>query len=112
MPMLPRDGPAATRRRLDYRPPAFLIDRVALEFESGALEAIADQAMARHTGARALRTIIEEIMLNVMFEIPSLKYVKKCRITEGTVREHSDPLLLTANGERYSLVDQSEEPAA
>ena len=87
-------------------------DGVELEFESGALEAIADQAMARHTGARALRTIIEEIMLNVMFEIPSLKYVKKCRITEGTVREHSDPLLLTANGERYSLVDQSEEPAA
>ncbi|NUP99444.1 MAG: ATP-dependent Clp protease ATP-binding subunit ClpX [Armatimonadetes bacterium] len=87
-------------------------DGAELEFEPGALEAIADQALARSTGARALRTIIEEIMLNVMFEIPSLKYVKKCLITESTVREHTDPLLLTANGERYSIVDQSEESAA
>ncbi len=87
-------------------------DGVELEFEPAALDAIADQAMARNTGARALRTIIEEIMLNVMFEIPSLKYVKKCVITEATVREHQDPLLLTASGEPFSLMPRSQEPAA
>ncbi len=87
-------------------------DQVELEFEPGALDAIADEAMKRSTGARALRTIIEELMLNVMFEIPSLKYVKKCIITEATVRERQDPLLLTASGEPHNLVDRSEEPAA
>ncbi|MCC7494745.1 MAG: ATP-dependent Clp protease ATP-binding subunit ClpX [Fimbriimonadaceae bacterium] len=87
-------------------------DQVELEFETAALEAIAETALARNTGARALRTIIEEIMLNVAFEIPSLKYVKKCRITEATVRERQDPLLLTAAGEHFSLVGESQEPAA
>ncbi len=87
-------------------------DNVELVFDPGALEAIADEAMARNTGARALRTIIEEIMLNVMFEIPSMKFVQKCHITEATIRERSDPLLLTANGEPCSLVDRTQEPAA
>jgi len=91
-------------------------DDVKLEFEPAALGAIADEAQTRNTGARALRTIIEEIMLNVTFEIPSLKYVDKCVITEDTVRKHTDPLLLTATGEPISLggdeEEQSEEPAA
>jgi ATP-dependent Clp protease ATP-binding subunit ClpX len=88
------------------------VDGVDLEFERDALDAIADEALKRSTGARALRTIIEEIMLDVMFEIPSLKYVKKCVVTGATVRERQRPLLLTANGEPYETMDQTQEPAA
>ena len=88
-----------------------MVDGVELDFEAAALDAIADEALRRSTGARALRTIIEELMLDVMFEIPSLKYVKKCVVTEATVRQRLRPLLLTANGEPYDLLDR-QEPAA
>jgi len=60
-----------------------------------ALEAIADEALSRKTGARALKTIIEEIMLDVMFELPSLEGVRQCVITEETVRQRKKPLLLS-----------------
>ena len=51
--------------------------------------------MQRSTGARALRTIIEEVMLNIMYEIPSAKDIKQCLIEEDTVRERLDPTLIT-----------------
>ena len=76
-----------------------------------ALEAIADEAMRRSTGARALRTIIEEIMLDVMFEVPSLQSVERCIVAEETVREKKRPLLLTAAGEPYDS-KMRREPAA
>jgi ATP-dependent Clp protease ATP-binding subunit ClpX len=60
-----------------------------------ALEAIADEAIRRKTGARALKTIIEEIMLEVMFELPSLEGVRQCVITDETVRQRKKPLLLS-----------------
>ncbi|MCS7264279.1 MAG: ATP-dependent Clp protease ATP-binding subunit ClpX [Armatimonadetes bacterium] len=60
-----------------------------------ALEAIADEALQRKTGARALKSIIEEIMLDVMFELPSLEGIRQCVITEETVRQRKKPLLLT-----------------
>jgi ATP-dependent Clp protease ATP-binding subunit ClpX len=88
------------------------VDGVELEFDQAALQAIATEAIRRSTGARALRTIIEEIMLDVMFEIPSLKYVKKCRVTEATVKERQRPLLLAANGEPYDLQGETHESAA
>jgi ATP-dependent Clp protease ATP-binding subunit ClpX len=88
------------------------VDGVELEFEPAALEAIADEAMRRSTGARALRTIIEEIMLEVMFEIPSLKYVKKCLVAESTVRNKQRPLLLTANGDPFEIQDRAADSAA
>jgi ATP-dependent Clp protease ATP-binding subunit ClpX len=53
--------------------------------------------MERSTGARALRTIIEEVMLNIMYEIPSAKDVKRCLIEERTVLERIDPTLITAS---------------
>jgi ATP-dependent Clp protease ATP-binding subunit ClpX len=59
------------------------------------LEAIADEAIRRKTGARALKTIIEEIMLEVMFELPSLEGVRQCVITDETVRQRKKPLLLS-----------------
>jgi len=61
------------------------------------LEAIADEALSRKTGARALKTIIEEIMLDVMFELPSLEGIRQCVITEETVRQRKKPLLLSEN---------------
>jgi ATP-dependent Clp protease ATP-binding subunit ClpX len=75
----------------------FEYDGVDLVFTEGALRQIAREAMQRSTGARALRTIIEEVMLNIMYEIPSNKDVKRCVIEEETVRERLDPRLITAS---------------
>ena len=61
-------------------------DDVALEFDSGALDAIAERAIERKTGARGLRSIIEEVMMDVMFEVPSMDNVTKVVITEEAVR--------------------------
>jgi ATP-dependent Clp protease ATP-binding subunit ClpX len=72
------------------------MDGVELVFTDDALRAVATEAMGRSTGARGLRTIIEEIMLNVMYEIPSRPEVKRCVITEEAVHRRSEPLLLTA----------------
>jgi ATP-dependent Clp protease ATP-binding subunit ClpX len=74
----------------------FEYDGVELVFTDAALREIAREAMQRSTGARALRTIIEEVMLNIMYEIPSTPDVKKCLIEERTVRERIDPTLITA----------------
>ena len=71
------------------------LDKVELVFTTGALEAAAENATARKTGARALRSIIEEALLDVMFSVPDLSNVRKCIITEETIREARPPLLLT-----------------
>jgi len=72
------------------------MDGVELVFTEEALRAIAREAMARNTGARGLRTIIEEIMLNIMYEIPSRSDVRRCIVTEEAVLQRSEPILLTA----------------
>jgi len=74
----------------------FEYDGVELVFTDGALREIAREAMQRSTGARALRTIIEEVMLNIMYEIPSTADVQKCLIEEKTVRERIDPILISS----------------
>lgn len=74
----------------------FDFDGVKLEFTEGALHAIANEAMKRATGARALRSIIEEVMTNIMYEIPSQTEIKEVKITEETVYEHTEPVVLTA----------------
>ena len=66
------------------------MDGVELEFEDGALTAIAEEALKRNAGARGLRAIIESIMRNVMYEVPSRDDVIKCIVTEETVREHAE----------------------
>ena len=77
----------------------FHMDDVELEFEEDALIAIARDAMERKTGARGLRSIIENIMLDVMFELPSRDDIEKCIITKETVtREHSRPKLIYTDG--------------
>ena len=67
------------------------MDDVQLEFEDAALDAIAEEALKRNAGARGLRAIIEEIMRNVMYDVPSRDDVKRCIVTEATVRQHEDP---------------------
>ena len=69
----------------------FEIDGVELEFKEEAIEAIVDKAIELKTGARGLRSIIEGIMTNIMFEIPSNPKIEKCIITKETVQDAKDP---------------------
>lgn len=69
-------------------------DDVELDFDKGALHAIASKAIARKTGARGLRSIIEEVMMDIMFEVPSDKTIKKVEITEAVVEGREEPKLV------------------
>lgn len=69
------------------------MENVQLEFERGALEAIAQKAFEKGTGARGLRSIIEEIMVGIMFEIPSHSDIEKCIVTRETVQGKSPKLI-------------------
>ncbi|HEU0166087.1 MAG TPA: ATP-dependent Clp protease ATP-binding subunit ClpX [Thermomicrobiales bacterium] len=75
----------------------FALDDVELVFTEDALEATARQAEERKTGARGLRTSIEEVLLEVMYEIPSLENVRKCIVDANVINNRSRPLLLTVN---------------
>ena len=72
----------------------FDFDGVELEFSSDALEAVAEQSMLRGTGARGLRAILEEVLLNVMYDLPSRKDVGKCVISREVVLERVNPTLV------------------
>lgn len=74
------------------------LDDVELEFEEDALTEIAKKAIERKTGARGLRSIIESIMLDVMFDLPSRDDIQKCIITKETVTDQKPPKLLLADG--------------
>ena len=73
------------------------LDRVELVFTAEALEAAAERALSYRTGARGLRTLIEEVLLEVMYEIPSRGDVKKCVINADTITQGKSPLLLSRN---------------
>ncbi|WP_318765955.1 ATP-dependent Clp protease ATP-binding subunit ClpX [Lactiplantibacillus carotarum] len=70
------------------------LDGAELDFNEDALRAIAQEALARNTGARGLRSIIEDTMRDIMFDIPSRKDVKKVIITQATVADHAEPELV------------------
>ena len=72
----------------------FEIDGVELEFTEEAIEAVADKAIERGTGARALRSILEEVLLKVMFEVPSRDDVEKVLVTREVVLENVNPTLV------------------
>jgi len=72
----------------------FEMEGVSLKFTEGALRAVAELAHKRKTGARGLRSILEEIMIDVMYEIPSLSGVKECVITEEVVLKKERPILI------------------
>lgn len=69
------------------------LDDVKLEFDEAALKLIAHEALQRKTGARGLRSIIEGIMRNVMYEVPSRKDVVTCTVTKEVILEKKDPIL-------------------
>ncbi|MFO7951955.1 MAG: ATP-dependent Clp protease ATP-binding subunit ClpX [Bacillota bacterium] len=73
----------------------FEIDGVTLEFKENSLRAIAEEAMNRNTGARGLRAIMEEVLLNVMYELPSKDDVDRCIITKEVVNNGDAPMLGT-----------------
>jgi ATP-dependent Clp protease ATP-binding subunit ClpX len=75
----------------------FALDSVELVFTDEALEATAKQAEERKTGARGLRTTIEEVLLDVMYEIPSLESVRKCVVDANVINNRSRPLLMSVN---------------
>jgi ATP-dependent Clp protease ATP-binding subunit ClpX len=78
----------------------FTLDNVELVFQNGSLDAIAELALLRGTGARALKSIIEEALLNSMFEIPSRPEIKRCIISERSIREALEPEFeLTVEGD-------------
>ncbi|NNG67690.1 ATP-dependent Clp protease ATP-binding subunit ClpX [Caldanaerobacter subterraneus] len=78
----------------------FEMDGVKLEFEKKALNLIAEMALERGTGARGLRAILEDIMLDVMYEIPSDETIEKCIITEETVLKKAPPTLVYADAQK------------
>ena len=81
----------------------FAMDGVELEFTTDGLEAAAERAQEHHTGARCLRYVIEETLLDVMYELPSLGSVVRCVVDRKAIEGISDPCLLTENGETVSL---------
>ncbi|WP_425806579.1 ATP-dependent Clp protease ATP-binding subunit ClpX [Desulfitobacterium sp. Sab5] len=73
------------------------LDGVSLEFKEDALTGIAEEAIRRNTGARGLRAIVEEMMLNVMYDLPSRTDVTKCVVTKEVVLKKEEPFLVTAD---------------
>ena len=88
----------------------FSMDGVELIFKPDALKALADMATKRGTGARGLRSIMEEIMLEVMYDIPMRQDVKKCVITKDVVQSKITPLLIT-DSENIEIVRDQEKLA-
>ncbi|MEV5299292.1 ATP-dependent Clp protease ATP-binding subunit ClpX [Amycolatopsis methanolica] len=89
----------------------FELDNVELEFTKTALEAIADQAVLRGTGARGLRAIMEEVLQPVMYDIPSRTDVAKVVITEQTVRENVNPTIVSRQPSRRRSSERGEKTA-
>ncbi|HWC81400.1 MAG TPA: ATP-dependent Clp protease ATP-binding subunit ClpX [Pseudonocardiaceae bacterium] len=85
----------------------FAMDQVELEFSDKALEAIADQAILRGTGARGLRAIMEETLLPVMYDIPSRSDVARVVITEQTVRDNVNPTIVPRQPNRRERREKS-----
>jgi ATP-dependent Clp protease ATP-binding subunit ClpX len=74
----------------------FLMEGVELEFDKFSLNSIVEKAMVKKTGARALRSIVEEFMLDIMYELPNRKDVSKCVITKDVVDKNEEPIFIKA----------------
>ena len=85
----------------------FEMDNVELEFTKTALEAIADQAVLRGTGARGLRAIMEEVLLSVMYEVPSNPDIGRVLITREVVLEKVIPTIVPRSGWWQPLMSSS-----
>ncbi len=89
----------------------FNYDHIDLVFTDDALWSISDKALTRETGARGLRSIIENALLDVMFELPSRKDVSKCVITKETIEKGLKPTLVTSAGAADEPEELAEESA-
>lgn len=90
----------------------FAMDNVELEFKEDALREIAKKAMERKTGARGLRSIIESIMLDIMFDLPSREDIEKCIITaDSVIEENGQPELVFNDGVKKEKDDIPKESA-
>ena len=78
----------------------FEMEQVKLEFTTGAISRIAEKALEKGTGARGLRAILEDVMLELMYEIPSMKDVRECLVTEEVIEERAKPILIRQDEER------------
>ncbi len=88
----------------------FDFDGVELEFTDEALEAIADQALLRGTGARGLRAIMEEVLLSVMYEIPSRTDIARCVVDRETVLNGVNPTLIPKDAKAKAQAARSQQP--
>lgn len=75
----------------------FLMEGVELEFEDNALEEIVQKAIERKTGARALRSIVEGVLLNIMYDLPTMENIEKCLITGDTIIKGEDPVYIKSD---------------
>lgn len=82
----------------------FEMDNVELEFEPGALEAMADITLERKTGARGLRSVFESVLGDLMFSVPSDCSIEKIVVTEDSVRNSTQPLLLTNKSRKPTVL--------
>jgi len=82
---------AITRQYQKY----FDLEKVRLKFTDDAVAAISREALKRGTGARGLRAILEEVMLEIMYDLPSIQGLKECIITREVILNHERPLLVT-----------------
>jgi ATP-dependent Clp protease ATP-binding subunit ClpX len=85
----------------------FALDNVELVFTPDAIEATARQALERKTGARGLRSAIEEVLLEVMYEIPSHDNISKCIVDENVILNRSRPLLVTIGGQELNYAESA-----
>ena len=83
------------------------LDGVQLEFKEEALRAVAQMALKRKTGARGLRSIIEEVMCNVMFDVPSRCDVNKCIVTKEAITNRDEPILVTSDRTKAKKKEES-----
>jgi ATP-dependent Clp protease ATP-binding subunit ClpX len=75
----------------------FLMEGIELEFDPFALDAIVKKAMERKTGARALRSIVEDFMIDIMYDLPNKKDVDKCIITKDAVEKYAEPIFIKSD---------------
>lgn len=75
----------------------FMMEGVELEFDKHSLEAIVVKAMERKTGARALRSIVEGVLLDIMYELPNMNKIEKCLITKDTINKNSKPVYIESD---------------
>jgi len=75
----------------------FMMEGVQLEFDPFAVDALVSKAMERKTGARALRSIVEDFMINIMYDLPNKENVDKCIITRNVVEDGADPIYIEAD---------------